>query len=173
MINENLKKQLPTKDSVFELISDIGFDYDGCKTVKGLKSIIDELCELANYGATIENNTTDIAKLKEEILRLQLERDAAVIDLTDVCLNQIGVDKCRSCKFNERCEKWTCEAERCEKWEWRGVNNENTVVRCAHCIHGRPTKMREGIFCKVWNDFRLKDNFCSEGEIDKGDKICK
>lgn len=55
MINEKLKEQLPTKDSVFELIHDIGFDYDGYSSVDGLKSIIDELVDLARYGLTINN----------------------------------------------------------------------------------------------------------------------
>lgn len=55
MINEELKKQLPTKDSVFDLICDIGFDYDGCETMHGLTEIIDELVDLAKYGLTLKN----------------------------------------------------------------------------------------------------------------------
>ena len=54
-MNEKLKEQLPTKDSVFELMRDIGFDYDGYNSVDGLKSIIDELVDLAKYGLTINN----------------------------------------------------------------------------------------------------------------------
>lgn len=44
-----------TKDECFELISDIAVDYDGYETVEGLKSIVDELAELAKLGRTFKN----------------------------------------------------------------------------------------------------------------------
>ena len=40
-----------------ELIIDIGFDYDGCNTVEGLKRLIDELVHLASLGRAC--NTTE------------------------------------------------------------------------------------------------------------------
>jgi len=44
-----------TKDQCLELISDIAVDYDGYETVEGLKSIIDELSELAKLARTLKD----------------------------------------------------------------------------------------------------------------------
>ena len=49
-VTEGLKKQLKSKDDVFELISGIAVDYDGCKTISDLKDLIDEMREIADYG---------------------------------------------------------------------------------------------------------------------------
>lgn len=43
---EQLKRSNRIKDGYLKLIHDIGFDYDGCNTVKSLKELIDELDDL-------------------------------------------------------------------------------------------------------------------------------
>jgi len=45
--NEKLKRQIKIKNEYLQLIHDIGFDYDGMNTVKGLESVIDDLVDLA------------------------------------------------------------------------------------------------------------------------------
>ena len=44
---EKLKRQIKIKNNYLQLIHDIGFDYDGMDTKKGLKSVIDDLVDLA------------------------------------------------------------------------------------------------------------------------------
>lgn len=41
------------KDTALQMISDLADDCDGIKTVEGLKSLIDELKEIADYGLSI------------------------------------------------------------------------------------------------------------------------
>lgn len=38
----------------FELIYDLGVDYDGCNTIEGLKGLIDEIMEYVLYGRTYD-----------------------------------------------------------------------------------------------------------------------
>lgn len=47
---KNLKRQIEIKNNYLELIYDIGYDYDGCNSVKSLKELIDELIDLAAKG---------------------------------------------------------------------------------------------------------------------------
>ena len=44
---EKQARQIEIKDRYLQLIHDIGFDYDGMDTTKGLKSVIDDLVDLA------------------------------------------------------------------------------------------------------------------------------
>ena len=46
--NKIMKKYL-------QIIFDLGYDYDGCNTVEGLKELIDELCRLAQLGRNIDD----------------------------------------------------------------------------------------------------------------------
>lgn len=62
--NKQLQKQLKEKEEkiiimekYFELISDLGFDYDGFNTVENLKGLIDELVRYARLGRVF--NTTE------------------------------------------------------------------------------------------------------------------
>ena len=41
------KNKIDNKDNWCQLIVDIGFDYDGCNTIEGLKGLIDELVRYA------------------------------------------------------------------------------------------------------------------------------
>ena len=47
---ENLKRQIEIKNNYLDLIYCIGYDYDGCNSVKSLKELIDELVDLAAKG---------------------------------------------------------------------------------------------------------------------------
>ena len=47
---EQLDRHNRIKDGYLELIHDISLDYDGCNTVESLKSLIDELDDLAVRG---------------------------------------------------------------------------------------------------------------------------
>lgn len=47
---KKIKRQNKIKDNYLKLIYDIGYDYDGCNTVKSLKELIDELIDLAVKG---------------------------------------------------------------------------------------------------------------------------
>lgn len=46
----DLHREIKIKDAYLGLIADLGYDYDGYETVEGLKSLIDELVELAVKG---------------------------------------------------------------------------------------------------------------------------
>lgn len=48
--NEYLKNQKENKDNWFQLIVDIGYDYDGYNDVENLKHLIDELVKFALNG---------------------------------------------------------------------------------------------------------------------------
>lgn len=43
-------KETEIMERYFELIIDLGFDYDGCNTVESLKELIDELVHYAKLG---------------------------------------------------------------------------------------------------------------------------
>ena len=46
----NLQRQIIIKNNYLDLIWQIGYDYDGCNTIKSLKELIDELIDLATKG---------------------------------------------------------------------------------------------------------------------------
>ena len=52
-----MNKQIEIMEKYFELIIDLGFDYDGCNTIESLKTLIDELVHLAKLGRAC--NTTE------------------------------------------------------------------------------------------------------------------
>lgn len=47
---EYLKQVKENKNKWFQLIADIGYDYDGCSKVENLKGLIDELVQYALNG---------------------------------------------------------------------------------------------------------------------------
>jgi len=47
---QSQKRQVEIMERYFELISDIGYDYDGCNSVESLKALVDELTHLASLG---------------------------------------------------------------------------------------------------------------------------
>lgn len=47
---EYLKNSKENKNKWFQLIADIGYDYDGCNTIESLKGLIDELVQYALNG---------------------------------------------------------------------------------------------------------------------------
>ena len=54
---EKLNKQVVIMEKYLELIYDLGFDYDGCNTIEGLKGLIDDLVHCASLGRAC--NTTE------------------------------------------------------------------------------------------------------------------
>lgn len=70
--NEQLQSQLQEKEKIiiimekyFELICDLGFDYDGCNKVESLKNLIDELVHYSNLGR-VANTTEEIYMNKDK-----------------------------------------------------------------------------------------------------------
>ena len=55
--NERLNKITKIMEKYFELIIDLGFDYDGLNDEDSLKKLIDELCRFAKLGRAY--NTTE------------------------------------------------------------------------------------------------------------------
>lgn len=53
----NLKRQLKIKDEYLSLIIGLGFDYDGYNTVESLKSLIDEIVELARKASVCDDKS--------------------------------------------------------------------------------------------------------------------
>lgn len=47
---EDLNKQIQIMEKYFELITDLGYDYDGFTQEKDLKGLIDQLVHFANLG---------------------------------------------------------------------------------------------------------------------------
>ena len=62
--NRQLKRQVKIMERYLELIVDLGFDYDGCNTIEGLKGLIDDLVNLASLGRAC--NTTEPIYVSEE-----------------------------------------------------------------------------------------------------------
>jgi len=54
---EKLNKQVQIMEKYFELIIDLGYDYDGFNNVEDLKGLIDTLCKYASLGRAC--NTTE------------------------------------------------------------------------------------------------------------------
>lgn len=71
---DSLNEQVQIMEKYFELIVDLGYDYDGFSKEKDLKSLIDELCRLASLGRACnatdciyENNNKKYNILHEEL----------------------------------------------------------------------------------------------------------
>lgn len=58
MNKEELTKIIKIMEKYFELIIDLGFDYDGFERKEDLKNLIDELVKLAKLGRVY--NTTEV-----------------------------------------------------------------------------------------------------------------
>ena len=43
-------RSIEIMEKYLELIYDLGYDYDGCKTTGDLMNLIDEMCRLASLG---------------------------------------------------------------------------------------------------------------------------
>ena len=54
---DKLNNIIKIMEKYFELIVDLGYDYDGFNTVESLKTLIDELCRYAGLGRVY--NTTE------------------------------------------------------------------------------------------------------------------
>lgn len=73
--NDELQLNIIIMEKYFELISDLGFDYDGSNSIESLKCLIDELCRLSNLGRVCNITETIFVNdnkayniLQEEIL---------------------------------------------------------------------------------------------------------
>lgn len=51
------RRKLKIKNEYLELIIALGYDYDGCNTVKSLKKLVDELVELARMARKNDDKT--------------------------------------------------------------------------------------------------------------------
>ena len=63
-IYDKMQKQLEEKDEALKVIRDIAFDYDGFNDVDSLKTLIDDLREIAHRGI----NSKPIVMTKEQVL---------------------------------------------------------------------------------------------------------
>lgn len=63
-IYDKMQKQLEEKDEALKVIRDIAFDYDGFNDVDSLKTLIDDLREIARRGI----NSKPIVMTKEQVL---------------------------------------------------------------------------------------------------------
>lgn len=66
MENKEMERQIRIMEKYFELICDLGYDYDGCNTVEGLKSLIDELVRLASLGRAANDKEAIYSTLEDE-----------------------------------------------------------------------------------------------------------
>lgn len=66
MENKEMERQIRIMEKYFELICDLGYDYDGCNTVEGLKSLIDELVRLASLGRVANDTEAIYSTLEDE-----------------------------------------------------------------------------------------------------------
>jgi predicted RNase H-like nuclease (RuvC/YqgF family) len=76
--NKKLQRQINIMEKYFELIIDIGCDYDGYNKAKSLKSLIDELVKLASLGRVA--NDTELMYIDNQekhynILNEEIEED--------------------------------------------------------------------------------------------------
>lgn len=55
---DNRKRDIEIKDSYFDMISVIGYDYDGLEFPKDLKNLIDEMVKYAHFG--LESNDEEV-----------------------------------------------------------------------------------------------------------------
>ena len=56
---DELRRKIEVKDQYLELITDIGFDYDGCESPNHLKELIDELVGYANKAIDCRTDTVE------------------------------------------------------------------------------------------------------------------
>lgn len=63
-IYDKMQKQLEEKDEALKVIRDIAFDYDGFNDVDSLKTLIDDLREIARRGI----NSKTVVMTKEQVL---------------------------------------------------------------------------------------------------------
>ena len=63
-IYDKMQKQLEEKDGALKVIRDIAFDYDGFNDVDNLKTLIDDLREIARRGI----NSKTVVMTKEQVL---------------------------------------------------------------------------------------------------------
>lgn len=54
---KDVEREIKIKDAYLGLICDLGYDYDGYETVEGLKSLIDELVDLARKGINCDDKS--------------------------------------------------------------------------------------------------------------------
>lgn len=54
--NKRLNNIIKTMEKYFELIIDLGYDYDGLNEKESLKKLIDELCRYASLGRVYNTN---------------------------------------------------------------------------------------------------------------------
>lgn len=47
---DEMEEKIDIMQRYFQMIIDLGFDYDGCNTIEGLKMLIDELVRYARVG---------------------------------------------------------------------------------------------------------------------------
>ena len=71
------KNKIDNKDNWCQLISDIGFDYDGCNTIESLKGLIDEL---VRYALNSRDNYDYEEILKGDRLQQENQELKEVID---------------------------------------------------------------------------------------------
>ena len=81
---QNQKRQIEIMEKYFELIIDIGCDYDGYNTIEGLKSVIDELCHYASLGR-VANDT--------ESMYIALEDGTENEELFNILHEKINIEK--------------------------------------------------------------------------------
>lgn len=63
----DLQRQIEIKNAYLQLIIDLGFDYDGCETIEGLKFLIDELCTYAKMAINNDDKTVIYISGKDNI----------------------------------------------------------------------------------------------------------
>lgn len=63
-IYDKMRKQIKEKDEALKMIRDVAFDYDGFNDVDNLKTLIDDLREIARRGI----NSKPIVMTKEQVL---------------------------------------------------------------------------------------------------------
>lgn len=66
MEDKEMERQIEIMERYFELICDLGYDYDGCNTIEGLKSLIDELVHYASLGRACNDTEVIYITLKDE-----------------------------------------------------------------------------------------------------------
>lgn len=76
--NFGLKKQIEIMEKYLELIVDLGFDFDGCNTVKSLKGLVEELTHFASLARACNLTETiyENGGKKYNILHEEIEEDS-------------------------------------------------------------------------------------------------
>ena len=84
MGNKEMERQIQIMEKYFELIIDLGCDYDGFNTTESLKSLIDELCRYASLGR-VANDT--------EVIYSTLEDKSGNGEVFNILHEKINIDK--------------------------------------------------------------------------------